>query len=378
MSSAIAVPTYSVPARSQSISCLRRESVCDLDHPQEANGIVGSSPALQRTLQQARIVAPTDSTVLLHGETGTGKELFASLIHDLSRRSGAPFIRLNCAAIPEGLLESELFGHEKGAFTSAFAQRVGRFEAANHGTLFLDEIGDIPLSLQSKLLRVLQEQEFERLGGTRTIRVNVRVIAATNRNLSELVEQQMFRMDLFYRINVFPITLPPLRERREDIALLARHFVHDAAARMRRPIPTIPPEAIQAMMDHAWPGNVRELQNVIERAVIISENEVLRLPPFDPKRNASGSDRGNTLTEVEREHILQVLDKTRWVLGGPAGAAQHLGLKRTTLISKMKRLGIGHARAPRVIQADPAFQPASPDRPEIPLASSASLVRDIA
>jgi formate hydrogenlyase transcriptional activator len=371
MSSAIAASFYSEPARSQPISSLKREPGCDPDHPQEANGIVGSSPALQRTLQQARIVAPTDSTVVIYGETGTGKELFASLIHDLSRRAGGPFIRLNCAAIPEGLIESELFGHEKGAFTSAIAQRVGRFEAANHGTLFLDEIGDIPLNLQSKLLRVLQEQEFERLGSTRTIRVNVRVIAATNRDLSELVEQQMFRMDLFYRINVFPITLPPLRERPEDIARLARHFVNDAAARMHRPIPTIPPEAIQAMMDCSWPGNVRELQNFIERAVIISENEVLRLPPFAPRPNIFGSHRGDTLNEVERDHILQVLDKTGGVLGGAAGAAHHLGLKRTTLISKMKRLGISHARAPRVIQADPASQPASPDRPEIPLAFSA-------
>ena len=376
MSSAVAVPIYSEAPRSQPISRFKRELSCDPDHPQEANGIVGSSPALQHTLQQARIVAPTDSTVLLYGETGTGKELFASLIHDLSRRAGGPFIRLNCAAIPEGLLESELFGHEKGAFTSAFAQRIGRFEAANHGTLFLDEIGDIPLNLQSKLLRVLQEQEFERLGSTRTIRVNVRVIAATNRDLSELVEQQMFRMDLFYRINVFPITLPPLRERREDIARLARHFVLDAAARMRRPIPTIPPKAIQALIDHSWPGNVRELQNFIERAVIVSQNGVLSIPPFERKRNIS--DRGNTLNEVERDHILQMLDKTGWVLGGPAGAAHHLGLKRTTLISKLKRLGIRHARAPRIIQADPAFRPASPDRQEIPLASSASLVRDIA
>jgi formate hydrogenlyase transcriptional activator len=377
MSSAVAVPFYFEPARSQEIFRLERESGCDSFHPREANGIVGSSPALQHTLQLASIVAPTDSTVLLYGETGTGKELFASLIHDLSRRAGGPFIRLNCAAIPEGLLESELFGHEKGAFTSAIAQRVGRFEAADHGTLFLDEIGDIPLNLQSKLLRVLQEQEFERLGSTRTTRVNVRVIAATNRDLSNLVEEQMFRMDLFYRINVFPITLPPLRERREDIARLARHFVYDAAARMHRPIRTIPPEAIQAMMDYSWPGNVRELQNFIERAVIISENEVLRLPPFEAKRNLSSSDRGNTLIEVERDHILRVLDETGWVLGGPAGAAHHLGLKRTTLISKMKKLGIRTARTPRAIQTDPASQPASPDQQVIPAGSSASLVGDI-
>lgn len=377
MSSAIAIPLHSERARSRPISAFKREPRCDPDHPQEANGIVGSSPTLQHSLQQARIVAPTDSTVVLYGETGTGKELFASLIHDMSRRAGGPFIRLNCAAIPEGLLESELFGHEKGAFTGAVAQRVGRFEAANHGTLFLDEIGDTPLNLQSKLLRVLQEQEFERLGSTRTIRVNVRVIAATNQDLSKLVEEQMFRMDLFYRINVFPINLPPLRERREDIARLAQHFTHHAAARMHRPIPTIPPEAIQAMMDHSWPGNVRELQNFIERAVIISQNGVLSIPPLEARRNIFSSHVGTTLNEVERDHILQVLDKTGWVLGGLAGAAHHLGLKRTTLISKMKRLGIRHGRAPRVIQADPASQPASPDRPAIPLASSASLVRDI-
>jgi formate hydrogenlyase transcriptional activator len=378
MSSAIAIPLHSEPARSRSISVLKREQRCDPDQPPEANGIVGSSPTLQHSLQQARIVAPTDSTVVLYGETGTGKELFASLLHDMSRRAGGPFIRLNCAAIPEGLLESELFGHEKGAFTGAVAQRVGRFEAANHGTLFLDEIGDMPLSLQSKLLRILQEQEFERLGGTRTMRVNVRVIAATNQDLSKLVEEQMFRMDLFYRINVFPIHLPPLRERREDIARLARHFTQEVAARMHGPVPTIPPAAMQTMMDHSWPGNVRELQNVIERAVILSENGVLSIPPLEAKRNILSSQVGATLNDVERDHILQVLDKTGWVLGGRAGAAQYLGLKRTTLISKMKRLGIRHGGAPRVIQADPASQPASLDRPENSLASCASLVRDIA
>lgn len=368
MSIAIAVPLHCEPARRQPISSLNREPGCDPDDPTDANGIVGSSPALQYTLQHARIVAPTDSTVVLYGETGTGKELFASLIHDLSRRAGGPFIRLNCAAIPEGLLESELFGHERGAFTGAVAQRVGRFEAANHGTLFLDEIGDIPLNLQSKLLRVLQEQEFERLGSTRTIRVNVRVIAATNQDLSKLVEEQMFRMDLFYRINVFPINLPPLRERREDIAILAQHFTHDAAVRMHKPVPTIPTEAIQAMLDHSWPGNVRELQNFIERAVIVSENGVLSIPPLEAKRTILSSSVGTTLNEVERDHILQVLDKTGWVLGGRSGAAHHLGLKRTTLISKMKRLGIRHARDKRVTHGEPASQAASP----------APLLRDIA
>jgi formate hydrogenlyase transcriptional activator len=256
---------------------------------------------------------------------------------------------LNCAAIPEGLLESELFGHEKGAFTGAVAQRVGRFEAANRGTLFLDEIGDMPLNLQSKLLRVLQEQEFERLGSTRTIRVDVRVIAATNRDLSQLVEERTFRMDLFYRLNVFPIALPPLRERREDIPCLAWHFARKAAARMQRPIRPIPPEAMQAMMAHSWPGNVRELQNFIERAVILSEDGVLSVPPFRSARINEDTDfGGNTLDEVDRDYILRVLDERDWVVGGPGGAAQHLGLPRTTLISKMKKLGITHARSIRL------------------------------
>src|ERR1700691_3445841 len=235
MSTAVIVPIQSEAARNQTMPNPMR-SVSRTDGVARQDRIVGSCPALQHTLQQARIVAPTDSTVVIYGETGTGKELFASLVHELSRRSGGPFIRLNCAAIPEGLLESELFGHEKGAFTGAVAQRVGRFEAAHRGTLFLDEIGDMPLSLQSKLLRVLQEQEFERLGSARTVRVDVRVIAATNRDLSQLVEERMFRMDLFYRLNVFPITLPPLRDRREDIPQLARHFAGNTAARMQRPI----------------------------------------------------------------------------------------------------------------------------------------------
>ncbi len=349
MSSAVAVPIHCGPPRSHAISSLKREPGFPSDRPDDLSGIVGSSPALQQTLRQARIVAPTDSTVVIYGETGTGKELFASLIHELSRRSGGPFIRLNCAAIPEGLLESELFGHERGAFTGAVAQRVGRFEAAHRGTLFLDEIGDMPLSLQSKLLRVLQEQEFERLGSTRTVRVDVRVIAATNRDLSELVEQRAFRMDLFYRINVFPITLPPLRERREDIPCLAWHFARNAAARMQRPIRTIPPEAMQAMVDHSWPGNVRELQNFIERAVILSEDGILRVPSLRSDRIIQGAGfGGNTLDEMDRDYILRVLDKRDWVVGGPGGAAQHLGLPRTTLLSKMKRLGISHTRASRI------------------------------
>jgi len=376
MSCAAAVPIHSEPLRGQAISSLKSEPSLPTDWAEDAGRIVGSSPALEHTLGLARIVAPTDSTVVIYGETGTGKELFASLIHELSRRSSGPFIRLNCAAIPEGLLERELFGHEKGAFTGAIAQRVGRFEAAHGGTLFLDEIGDMPLSLQSKLLRVLQEQEFERLGGTRTIRVDVRVIAATNRDLSQLVEERTFRMDLFYRINVFPITLPPLRDRREDIPQLTRHFAGNAAARMLRQIRTIPPEAMQALMDHSWPGNVRELQNYIERAVILAEDGVLRVPPFRSARIIEDTDfGGNTLDEVDRDYILRVLDERDWVVGGPVGAAQHLGLPRTTLISKMKKLGISHLRGSRLSRAS---QPASLDRPENPRASSASLVRDVA
>jgi formate hydrogenlyase transcriptional activator len=353
MSSAVVVPIHSGPPLSHAISGLKREPGFIDDRSEDVGGIVGSSPALQQVLDQARIVAPTDSTVVIYGETGTGKELFASLIHELSRRSTGPFIRLNCAAIPEGLMESELFGHEKGAFTGAVAPRVGRFEAAHRGTLFLDEIGDMPLSLQSKLLRVLQEQEFERLGSTRTVRVDVRVVAATNRDLSGLVEERMFRMDLFYRLNVFPITLPPLRERRDDIPCLVRYFASNAAARMQTAIRPILPEAMQAMMDHSWPGNVRELQNCIERAVILAEDGVLRVPPFRLARINEDTDfGGNTLDEVDRDYILRVLDERDWVIGGPGGAAQHLGLPRTTLISKMKRLGISHARAARISSAE--------------------------
>lgn len=365
MSTAVIVPIHSEAARSQTMFNPMRLGSPDCAESQDK--IVGSCPSLQYTLQQARIVAPTDSTVVIYGETGTGKELFAGLIHELSRRSEGPFIRLNCAAIPEGLLESELFGHEKGAFTSAIAQRVGRFEAANHGTLFLDEIGDMPLNLQAKLLRVLQEQEFERLGSTRTIRADVRVIAATNRDLSGLVEEKTFRMDLFYRLNVFPISLPPLRGRREDIPRLARHFIDDAAQRMQRPIPTIPPEAMQALMDHSWPGNVRELQNCIERAVILSQDGVLRVPPFQPMRNA-GMPFGGTLEDAERDHILHILGETGWVLGGSAGAARRLGLPRTTLISKMKKLNL---RGARLSGHDQVSQPVSPNLPEMALPSSA-------
>jgi formate hydrogenlyase transcriptional activator len=342
------------------------------DRSDEAHGIVGTSQVLREALQQARMVAPTDSTVLIYGETGTGKELFAGLIHELSRRRGGPFIRINCAAIPEGLLESELFGHEKGAFTSAIAQRMGRFEAADHGTIFLDEIGDIPASLQSKLLRVLQEREFERLGSARTVRVDVRVIAATNRNLAELVAEQTFRVDLYYRLNVFPLTLPPLRDRREDIPSLVRHFVCDAVESMRRPIQTIPDEAMQTLLDHDWPGNIRELQNVIERAVILSEDGTLRVPQFPARRRVESShSSGNTLNEMERDYILKVLEDSNWIIGGSIGAAQRLGLPRTTLISKMKRLGIFHRHSAGLSGVERASLPVSQGRPEIQRSSCA-------
>jgi formate hydrogenlyase transcriptional activator len=371
MSSALTVPIHPEPARTRDPQYPKPWTDCSSD----SRGIVGSSPALQHTLRQARVVAPTDSTVLIYGETGTGKELLAGLVHELSRRRGGPFIRLNCAAIPEGLLESELFGHEKGAFTSAIAQRVGRFESAHRGTLFLDEIGDIPASLQPKLLRVLQEQEFERLGSTRTLRVDVRVIAATNRNLAKLVEEQAFRMDLFYRLSVFPITLPALRDRHEDIPCLVRHFVAKAAARMQRTIRAIPSEAMRAMTEYSWPGNVRELQNLIERAVILSEDGVLRVPRLDMAREAaSAHSAGETLSEVERDHILQVLDDSDWVVGGPSGAARRLGLPRTTLISKMKKLRIPHSRAARLSEQGRVSPPASPVPPEMTHPSSSSLL----
>jgi formate hydrogenlyase transcriptional activator len=366
MSTVTAMPIHFEPVAIEPRPILKRAVHCPGDRCEDENGIVGTSQVLQAALQQARMVAPTDSTVVLYGETGTGKELFAGLIHELSRRRAGPFIRMNCAAIPEGLLESELFGHEKGAFTSAIAQRMGRFEAANHGTLFLDEIGDVPPSLQPKLLRVLQEREFERLGSARTVRVDVRVIAATNRDLSELVAEQTFRVDLFYRLNVFPITLPPLRARREDIPCLVRHFVRNVAASMQRPIRTIPSEAMQTLIDHDWPGNVRELQNVIERAVILSEDCTLRVPRLEPKRSVESSHSGgNTLIEMERDYILKVLDETNWTIGGPSGAARSLGLPRTTLISRMRRLGIFHRRSAGLRGPNRVSLPVSQGQPEI-------------
>jgi DNA-binding NtrC family response regulator len=303
--------------------------------------IVGTSGALEAALKQVEVVAPTESTVLILGETGTGKELIARAIHSLSARSGRAFVKLNCAAIPSGLLESELFGHEKGAFTGAVAQRIGRFELANGGTLFLDEVGDIPLDLQPKLLRVLQEQEFERLGSTRTQRVDVRMVAATNRNLEQMVRDKQFREDLYFRLNVFPIRIPPLRERTGDIPLLVRHYVEKYAQRMNKRIETIPEEAMAALCRYSWPGNIRELQNLVERAVIMTAGSVLQvqineLQPSGP----IASTVGGTLEDVERDRILQALRETGAVIGGQQGAAARLGLKRTTLLSKMQRLGI--------------------------------------
>lgn len=303
--------------------------------------IVGESPSLKRVLKQLEIVAPTDSTVLILGETGTGKELIARALHSLSGRRERTFVKINCAAIPTGLLESELFGHEKGAFTGAIAQKIGRFELAHEGTLFLDEVGDIPLALQSKLLRVLQEQEFERLGSTRTIRVNVRVIAATNQDLVEMVADKRFRSDLYYRLNVFPIIVPPLRDRPEDIPHLVRYFAQKYSRLMNKRIETIPAETMASLAKYHWPGNVRELENLIERAVILSQGPDLRVPLAELKPSSgASSDGAGTLEAVEREHILRALEETNWVIGGTSGAAARLGLKRTTLQSKMQKLGI--------------------------------------
>ncbi|HXJ92193.1 MAG TPA: sigma 54-interacting transcriptional regulator [Terriglobia bacterium] len=326
--------------------------------------IVGESPALLRTLQHVETVAPTDSTVLIYGETGTGKELVARAIHDRSSRRSNPFVKLNCAAIPTGLLESELFGHEKGAFTGAIAQRIGRFELANRGTIFLDEIGEIPLELQPKLLRVLQEREFERLGSARTLRTDARLIAATNRDLSAMVAEQKFRSDLFYRLNVFPVRVPPLKERPEDIPLLVRHFAQQFSRRMNKTIETIASETMHALVAYHWPGNIRELQNLIERAVILSAGPVLRVNSSELKMQATNGNatpaKQDTLEEAERKHILGVLEDANWVLGGPNGAAARLGLKRSTLQFRMRKLGISRpslrngASAPT---APPQFSP---------------------
>lgn len=341
-------------------------SVDQASYERRFEQIIGNSPALESVLEQVERVAPTDSTVLIQGETGTGKELIAHAIHNLSSRCGRPFVRLNCAAIPLDLLESELFGHEKGAFTGAIAQKIGRFELADKGTLFLDEIGDIPPALQPKLLRVLQEQEFERLGSTRTHQVDVRLVAATNRNLLEMSNQGEFRTDLYYRLNVFPVLLPPLRERREDIPALVAHFVEIYGRRMSRPIDHIPPTTMSAFTSYQWPGNIRELQNLIERAVILSNDGVLPnpLPAAATSGSASTSSAASspaatTLKDSERILILRALESVGWVIGGPKGAAVQLGLKRTTLIHKMQKLGISrssHQRSPRTQEQNPLSQ----------------------
>ena len=303
--------------------------------------IIGNSSALESVFGEVERVAPTDSTVLIQGETGTGKELIARAIHNISSRCGRPFVKLNCAAIPFDLLESELFGHERGAFTGAIAQKIGRFEAADKGTLFLDEVGDIPLALQPKLLRVLQEQEFERLGSARTHQVDVRLLAATHRNLPHMVKRGEFRSDLYYRMNVFPIVLPPLRARSEDIPDLVQHFVEIYGRRMGKQIERVPAETMSALTSYGWPGNIRELQNFIERSVILSDGTVLRPPLAELKHSGCAESLGAiTLKDAERDHILKILSQTRWVVAGPNGAAARLGMKRSTLYFRMQKLGI--------------------------------------
>jgi formate hydrogenlyase transcriptional activator len=315
--------------------------------PRLANAIIGDKRGLRAVCDAVRMVAPEDTAVLIHGETGTGKELIARAIHDQSQRSSAPYIKVNCAAIPAGLLESELFGHERGAFTGALTQMIGRFQLADGGTLFLDEIGDLPLELQPKLLRALQEQEFERLGSSRTIRVNVRIVAATNLDLAEMVKERRFRADLFYRLNVFPIRLPPLRERYEDIPDLVWHFIRMFGGRMNKEINAISEEALEIIRSHSWPGNIRELQNFVERAVIMSPGPVLRPPIGDLRLLVEHSVLTviPTLAQAERDHILGVLKRVGGVVGGREGAAARLGLPRTTLIYRMRKLGIRHARS---------------------------------
>jgi formate hydrogenlyase transcriptional activator len=327
------------------LAAVARFGSADQDRePRRFEQLIGSSPALESALEQVARVAPTDSTVLIQGETGTGKELIARAVHDLSSRFGRPFIKLNCAAIPFDLLESELFGHEKGAFTGAVAQKIGRFELAHKGTLFLDEVGDIPLPLQPKLLRVLQEREFERLGGGRTHQVDVRLVAATHRNLVEMVKRNEFRSDLYYRLNVFPIPLPPLRARREDIPALVEHFVEIYARRMGKQIDSISPETMSELTSYPWPGNIRELQNFIERSVILTSDNVLHSPLASLKAVPGVESVGAiTLEDAERDHIRKTLEQTRWVVSGPNGAAARLGIKRSTLYFRMQKLGISRA-----------------------------------
>jgi len=316
--------------------------------------IVGKTKALREILQQVEVVAPTDSTVLIYGETGTGKEAIARAIHDLSARKAKAFVKLNCAALPTGLMESELFGHEKGAFTGAISQRIGRFELASGGSVFLDEVGEIPLEVQPKLLRVLQEREFERLGGSKTFRTDARLIAATNRDLDAMVREEKFRSDLYYRLNVFPVRVPPLRERADDIPLLVRHFVHQFGRRMGKTIETIPSKAMDGLVRYHWPGNIRELQNVIERAVILTPGSVLNITVGELTNRATQppattapfrTDMQSVLDETERQHIIQALERANWVIAGPSGAAAQLGMKRSTLHARMRKLGVQITRS---------------------------------
>jgi formate hydrogenlyase transcriptional activator len=309
-------------------------------HDDAFDDFVGASRALRQVLQHVAVVAPTDATVLVLGETGTGKELIARAVHERSARRARPFVKLNCAAIPSSLLESELFGHERGAFTGAVTSRAGRFELANGGTLFLDEVGDMPLDVQAKLLRVLQEREFERLGATRTTKVNVRLVAATNADLHELMRTGRFRTDLYYRLSVFPIDVPPLRERPEDVEPLVRHFVARFARRMQRRIETIPDATLAALRRHRWPGNVRELENLMERSVILSAGAALAVPLEELSSRCFDTDEPLSLQATQRAHVVRVLATTNWKIGGPSGAAARLGMKRTTLQSLMQRLAI--------------------------------------
>jgi formate hydrogenlyase transcriptional activator len=337
------------------------------------NDIIGSSQTFKLVLQQVETVAPTPYAVLIQGETGTGKEVIAQAIHDRSQRRGGPFVKLNCAAIPAGLLESELFGHDRGAFTGAFATRIGRFQLADKGTLFLDEIGELPLELQPKLLRVLQDQMLEKLGSTRSVHIDVRIIAATNQNLARMVEERRFRPDLYYRLNVFPIDLPPLRDRSDDIPALVKYFTQRFSREMGRQVGSIPAEVLEVLQLHDWPGNIRELENLIKRAVITSTGTVLR-PLFGelkhlPSQPSPSAKR--TLAEAQREHIVEVLRDTRWVLGGVHGAAARLGMPRTTLVYKMRKLGIVREQGAKSFRRRPSELPDSPaefsgDRQESP------------
>jgi formate hydrogenlyase transcriptional activator len=315
--------------------------------------LIGQSANFKRVMEQVSLVARAGSAVLIEGETGTGKELIARAVHDQSQRSAGPFVKMNCAAIPAGLLESELFGHERGAFTGALSPRMGRLQLAHKGTLFLDEIGDLPAELQPKLLRALQEQEFERLGSSQTIRVDVRIVAATNQNLAQMVNERRFRADLYYRLNVFPITLPPLRDRRDDIPLLVRHFVREFAERMHKDIEGVPDGVMDTLCLHDWPGNIRELQNFIERSVLVTAGRLVQAPLAELTRMAPSmpNEAKGTLVELERAYIAETLRKTNWVVGGRAGAAAKLGLPRTTLIARMQKL--------RILRQTPAREPAS-------------------